>query len=311
MNTLPPLPVEPTLAGQTLAAVLRARLPGVSWSQARALIAARRVKVRDELCLDDARRLNAGETVELLAAPLPRPRDLSSLVLPHVDEQIVVVEKPAGLCTVRHPSERWWAERRKALSPTLDDLVHKQLGGGPRLRIVHRLDKETSGLLVFARTVEAERGLGLQFRRHTVTRRYVALVSGQAHREVIRTTLVRDRGDGRRGTGTGPGARDAITHILDVEPLPGHSLITCRLETGRTHQIRIHLAERGTPVCGDKVYSHRKDGGRHEDLSGAPRLMLHAAELGIRHPSSGEEMHWVMPPPADMTRVIHRLRRMR
>ncbi len=309
MNTLPPLPVPPEQAGQTLAAVLRSRLPGQSWSQVRALVASRRVKVRDELCLDDARRLKEGDTVELLAAPQPKPRGASSLVIRHVDHHLVVVEKPAGISTVRHPAEREWADGRKALAPTLEDLVPEAIGGrGPRLRIVHRLDKETSGLLVFARSHEAERGLGMQFRRHTVTRRYLALVPGRVRPGTIRSTLVRDRGDGRRGSGEGPDAKEAVTHVAVAEALSGYTLVSCRLETGRTHQIRIHLAERGTPVCGDKVYSHKPDGGAYPDESGAPRLMLHATELGFSHPETDEAMHWEMPPPPDMQRLIERLR---
>jgi 23S rRNA pseudouridine1911/1915/1917 synthase len=307
MSTLPPTPVAPGQAGLTLAAVLRSHLPGQSWAQVRALIAARRVKVRDELCLDDARRLKEGDTVELLARPLPKMRDAASIVMRHVDEHVVVVEKPAGMNTVRHPAEREWAEGRKKLSPTLEDIVPEVIGRGPRLRIVHRLDKETSGLVVFARTVAAERGLGKQFHAHTVTRRYLAVVVGRARAGTIRSTLVRDRGDGRRGSGEG--GKEAVTHVVVVaDRLPGYTVVSCRLETGRTHQIRIHLAERGTPVCGDRVYQHRPDGGMYADESGAHRLMLHAAELGFEHPVTGEAMHWEMPPPEDLRRLIERLR---
>src|SRR5207249_8278280 len=118
-------------------------------------------------------------------------------------------------------------------------------GGGPRprLRVVQRLDKETSGLIVFARTVDAERGLGRQFKAHTVTRRYLALVPGDVGPQTIRSNLVRDRGDGRRGSGRASDAgKEAVTHLEVAERLPGHTLVRCRLETGRTHQIRIHLA---------------------------------------------------------------------
>lgn len=310
----PASPIPPDQAGLTLAAVLRARLPGRSWTQVRALIDARRVTVRGELCRDPARRLKEGEEVEVLSHPLPLPRQPDQVVIRHLDEHVVVVEKPSGINTVRHPAELEWAESRKDLSPTLQDvvpgLIAKRLGDrGPRLRVVHRLDKETSGLLVFARTVLAESGLGKQFHAHTVTRRYLAVVQGRPRPGPIRTFLVRDRGDGRRGSTSVEGeGKEAITHVEVVEQLGDYTLVRCRLETGRTHQIRIHLSEQGHPVCGDKVYHHRRDGGVTPDESGAPRLALHAAELGFVHPLTRQELHWEMPPPADLQALLRRLR---
>jgi 23S rRNA pseudouridine1911/1915/1917 synthase len=316
MTRLEPFPVPADQAGATLAAVLRLRLPGQSWRQVRALVAGRRVKVLGELCLDPARRLKAGDSVELLPWPAPVPRQPEQVALRQLDEHLVVVEKPAGLCTVRHPSERAWNDRRRALSPTLEDIVpglvaraEKPRGAQPRLRVVQRLDKETSGLVVFARTVAAERGLGKQFHAHTVTRRYLALVPGRVRPQRVASFLVRDRGDGRRGSTNVEGVgKEAITHIDVAERLAGYTLVSCRLETGRTHQIRIHLAELGHPVCGDRVYCHRRDGTVFEDHSGAPRLALHAAELGFRHPVSGAEMHWEMPLPGDLQALLERLR---
>jgi 23S rRNA pseudouridine1911/1915/1917 synthase len=310
------IPAE--LTGQTLTAVLRQRLPGQTWTQVRRLIETRRARVNGELCLDPARRLKEGETVELLARPAVPPRQREVLVIRHLDEHVIVVEKPSGVCTVRHPSERDWTERRKALSPTLEDLVppliaaregRSRKGPLPRLRVVQRLDKETSGLVAFARTVPAERGLGKQFHAHTVTRRYLAIVPGFVKSQRIQTYLVRDRGDGRRGSTDLPGTgKEAITHIDVVERLPRYTLLACRLETGRTHQIRIHLAELGHPVCGDKVYNHRPDGTVRPDPSGVPRLALHAAELGFRHPVTGEELYWSMRLPADLQAYLERLR---
>jgi 23S rRNA pseudouridine1911/1915/1917 synthase len=317
-------------AGATLAAVLRARLPGQSWSQVRRLVESRRVRVLGELFLDPARRLKEGDTVELLPRPAPPPRQQEAIALRHLDEHVVVVEKPSGLSTVRHPLERAWAPQRKALSPTLEDLVpgliartssrqgdketrrqgDKERRHLPRLRVVHRLDKETSGLVVFARTVAAERGLGKQFHAHTVTRRYLAVVPGRVAPQRVATRLVRDRGDGRRGSTAEAGqGKEAVTHVDVVERLPGYTLLSCRLETGRTHQIRIHLAELGHPVCGDKVYCHRPDGSVVPDRSGAPRLALHAAELGFHHPLTREPLHWSMPLPPDLHGIVERLRR--
>ena len=311
------LTVADDQAGQTVAALLRALVPGSSWNEARRLIAVRRVRLNGELILDPARRVKGGDVFELLARPLPPPRHGDALVVRHLDEHLVVVEKPSGISTVRHPAERDWTARRKALSPTLEDLVphhirrlegRHQKGPPPRLRAVHRLDKATSGLLVFARTVAAERGLGRQFHRHTVTRRYLAVVPGVVESQTVRTFLVRDRGDGRRGSAQTESGKDSITHIEVVERLPGHTLLSCRLETGRTHQIRIHLAELGHPVCGEKVYTRSTTGGVLPDYSGAPRLALHAAELGFLHPLTGEAMHWEMPLPDDLDEFLRQLR---
>src|SRR5262249_47465942 len=152
----------------------------------------------------------------------------------------------------------------------------------PRLRVVQRLDKETSGLVVFARSVLAERGLGKQFHAHTVIRRYLAIIPGYLSARRIATRLVRDRGDGRRGSTALPGVgKVAVTHIEVLDRMPRHTLLSCRLETGRTHQIRVHLAELGHPICGEKVYQ------REPDKSGTPRLALHACELGFIHPVTG------------------------
>jgi 23S rRNA pseudouridine1911/1915/1917 synthase len=312
------------LAGKTTAALLRLWLPGQSWTQVRRLIETRRVKINGEVWLDDARRLKTGDTVEVLARSEKAPAALiDHIPIRYIDEHIVVVEKPPGISTVRHPAERAWLEERRLLVLTLDDLVMRQIGmklprkkheTRPRLRIVQRLDKETSGLVVFARTVDAERGLGMQFRRHTVTRRYLAVVAGKVTPQTIRSTLVRDRGDGRRGSRLGlpsPSGRgaegegkEAVTHVAVVESLPGYTLLSCRLETGRTHQIRIHLAELGHPVCGERVYHGRTSA----DESGAPRLALHAVELGFTHPITQEAMHWEMPPPDDLREFVDQLR---
>jgi len=179
--------VGPEQHEATLAAIVRSHLPGHSWNQVRRLIATRRVRIGGELCLDPARRLRAGHVIEILARPLAKPRPHEEIQIRYLDEHLVVVEKPAGLSTVRHPAERAWPQRRKNLTPTLEDLVPPLIairegplakGPLPRLRVVHRLDKETSGLVVFARTVPAERGLGRQFHAHTVLRRYLAIIPG-------------------------------------------------------------------------------------------------------------------------------------
>jgi 23S rRNA pseudouridine1911/1915/1917 synthase len=304
-------------AGATLAAVLRTRLPGQSWSEVRRLIEIRRVKIGGDLCLDPARRLREGDQVEVLARPAAKPRTHEAIVIRYLDAHLVVAEKPSGMSTVRHPAERAWPEKRKALSPTLEDLLPgliaqqegRAKGSLPRLRVVHRLDKETSGVVVFARRVAAEAGLGKQFKAHSVIRRYLAVVPGYVADQRIVSHLVRDRGDGRRGSTSLPGTgKKAVTHIEVVERLQGYSLLSCRLETGRTHQIRIHLAELGHPLCGEKVYQRQPGCPPEPDKSGAPRLALHATELGFVHPVTGKAMHWTMPLPADLQDFVQRLR---
>lgn len=305
-------------ASETLAAFLRGRLPDHSWNQVRRLIATRRARIDGDLCLDPARRLREGQTVELLARSAPKPRQPEAIVIRYLDEHLVVVEKPSGLATVRHPAERAWSERRKAHHPTLEDLVPRLIaeregrlrkGPLPRLRVVQRLDKETSGLVVFARTVAAERGLGKQFHAHSVIRRYLAIVPGKVASQRIATRLVRDRGDRRRGSTPQPDTgKEAITHVEVAERLAGYTLLACRLETGRTHQIRIHLAELGHPLCGEKVYNREPGGEPKPDTSGAPRLALHATELGFVHPVTGDGMHWTMPLPADLATFLEQLR---
>jgi 23S rRNA pseudouridine1911/1915/1917 synthase len=311
--------VRDAQVGATVAAVLRSHRPGQSWNQVRGLIATRQVKVNGELCLDPARRLKEGDAVEILPRPLAKPHGQEDVVIRHLDEHLVVVEKPSGISTVRHPAERTWSERRKALIPTLEDIVpkliaaregRKRKGPLPRLRVVQRLDKETSGLVVFARSVTAERNLGKQFHAHAVVRRYLAVVPGYLSAQTIRSFLARDRGDGRRGSTDTPGqGKEAITHVEVVERLKGYTLLSCRLETGRTHQIRIHLAEAGHPVCGEKVYNRKPGQEPAEDRSGVPRLALHAAELGFEHPAGGKFLHWEMPLPADLQAFVDRLRK--
>ncbi|MFO0865835.1 MAG: RluA family pseudouridine synthase [Gemmataceae bacterium] len=310
--------VAPEQANQTLAALLRQWLPGQSWKLVRGLVDRGQVRIHGETWLDSARRLKSGDVVEVSSKAAKTPDLVDAIVLRHVDPHLVVAEKPAGISTVRHPAERDWLEERRLKVPTLDDLVLRQLGERlpqkrheprPRLRVVQRLDKETSGLIVFARSVDAERGLGSQFAQHTVVRRYLALVPGRAKAQTIRSHLIRDRGDGRRGSGPAEASgKGAVTHIEVVEELPKFTLLSCRLETGRTHQIRIHLSELGHPVCGEKVYDRTRSGKPMQDDSGCPRLFLHAAELGFTHPITKESMHWEMPLPPELRETLEKLR---
>ena len=135
------------------------------------------------------------------------------------------------------------------------------------------------------------------------------MVPGFLKPQTIRSNLVPDRGDGRRGSTQLPDVgKEAVTHVAVEERLPGYTVLSCRLETGRTHQIRIHLSEAGHPVCGDKVYCRRPNGEVFADVSGAPRLALHATELGFEHPATGEHLHWTMPLPGDLQKFVEKLR---
>ena len=229
-----------------------------------------------------------------------------------LDAHILVVDKPAGLTTVRHKSETQELGRRaKFLPPTLVDLIpgilpERERNG--RFRAVHRLDKETSGLIVLARMPAAETNLGLQFRAHTIERVYLALVRGRAKSETIETYLVDDRGDGRRGSGPAELGQKAVSHIEIVEKLGDVTLVACRLETGRTHQVRIHLGERGTPLCGERVYDRPLNGKPLPDASGAKRPLLHATFLAFDHPESGQRLSWKAKLPKDMDETIRKLR---
>ncbi|MCY2971465.1 MAG: RluA family pseudouridine synthase [Planctomycetota bacterium] len=305
--------------GATLATIVRNLKPDLSWSRIKKIIAQGHIKISNDVCLDPARRVRAAEEVELLVKPDGKTLDKQEIVIRHLDEHLVVVEKPPGVNSVRHPAERTWKESRKSLSPTLEDLVTKQIAflskkdvksKSARLRVVQRLDKETSGLLVFARTADAERGLGMQFFNHSVERKYLALIPGTIAPQSIESILVRDRGDGRRGSApfSQPGKK-AVTHVHLVEKFQAFTLVGCQLETGRTHQIRIHLAEKGSPVCGEKVYRTTANGTILPDGSGFPRLALHAAELGFIHPISGEPMHWNMALPEDFSKLLQHLRK--
>ena len=306
-------------AQQTVASALRHWLPSCSWSQVKQLLRTRRIMVSGNICLDESRRLQVGEVVKVLAhsaAPPPKEQDVR---VRYLDAHLLLVEKPSGMTTLRHPEEKELSTRRRQLQPTLDECLPRIVakvekkslrpGSLPMLRAVHRLDRETSGLMVFARTVPAERHLGLQFRNHTVHRRYIALVHGHVSAQTIRSTLVRDRGDGRRGSATEEDeeGKEAVTHVMPLEHLDGYTVLQCRLETGRTHQIRIHLSELGHPVCGDKVYLGRYVSANKETFQ-APRLALHAAELGLQHPATGEWLEASMPLPDDLAGFLHELR---
>lgn len=313
--------VPPEGAKSTLAGALRQFLPGESWGNIRRLIHARRVLVNGNPAVDVGRRLKAGEVVTVLAQSAPPPPAENQVRIVYHDAHLAIVEKPSGLTSTRHHEEADWPQERKQFQPTLDEMLPKILarkgvkgsrrGGLPMIRAVHRLDRETSGLMVFARNVEAERILGEQFRKHTIHRRYVAVVHGDVEPQTIESRLIRDRGDGRRGSTEQPNVgKRAVTHVDVVERIGGeYTLVSCRLETGRTHQIRIHLSEAGHPVCGDRVYRKPPHQDVIPDRSGATRVALHATEIGVDHPETDEFIQFSAAPPRDFAELVERLRR--
>ncbi|HVY32345.1 MAG TPA: RluA family pseudouridine synthase [Polyangiaceae bacterium] len=280
---------------------LRELLPGKSWNEVRRLARTGKIFVNGVAQLDPVQPVAAGAEVELRqnAPRATRTPSLPKSAILYLDAHVVVVEKPPGISTVPYDEN----ERG-----TLDQLVMETISERGRrapLGIVHRIDKETSGIVVFTRSMSAKLALKNQFRFHTVDRRYVAIAHGAVKSATIRSRLVQDRGDGRRGsTENDELGREAITHVKALEKLRGATLVECRLETGRTHQIRIHLSERGHPLVGERVYSKNYRG----TLIEAPRLMLHARALSFEHPASGKLLAFEQALPADMQAVLATLR---
>jgi 23S rRNA pseudouridine1911/1915/1917 synthase len=263
--------------------------------------------VREGAVLVDGRtrakshRLEGREELEI-GVPAPRPGGLVAeemdLTVPYEDEHLLVVDKPAGL--VVHP----------AAGHHTGTLVHGLLAydveGGEeaeRPGIVHRLDRDTSGLLVVARSAEAHRRLEEMVRRRELTREYAALVVGRprSRRGTIDAPIGRDRRDPLRHSLDTDSPRAAITHFEVEELLDGHALLRVTLETGRTHQIRVHLAAIDLPVAGDPTY------GRGGDL-GLERQFLHAARLAFEHPFTGEQVDVSSPLPPDLEAALATLR---
>lgn len=300
-------------AGKTLEAIVRAMLE-VPWGRARDLIKSGRVELDGRRTDDAVLRVREGAVVRVdpMSRRVPslalRPEDIV-----YVDEGLVVVDKEAGALTV--PTEE--GER-----DTVVDRVRAWLRSigksDDEVGIVHRLDRDTSGLLCFARTFAMKRFLAEQFEHHTVDRAYLAIAHGEVASRTVETMLVRDRGDGLRGSfgrpypnqrkptprgAPPPDAQRAVTHIEHLASLEGASLIRCRLETGRQHQIRIHLAELGHALLGETVYIRDHRGTRIT----APRLMLHAAMLGLDLPNATSRLTLMRRPPSDLLGTFARL----
>ncbi|HKA89243.1 MAG TPA: RluA family pseudouridine synthase [Haliangiales bacterium] len=286
-------------AGAALAAFVRAQT-GRPWSEVKRWIETGKVFVDGERAVDAGRRLAAGARVELRMAA-PRRREGPEVRIVFEDAHLVVIDKPAGVSSVPYDEKE---------AGTAMDLVRDawRRQGKPAtsvpLHVVHRIDKDTSGLLVFAKTKRAETGLAAQLRAHAVARLYVCVAHGDVAAARIESELVDDRGDGLRGSSrrAGQGKR-AVTHVAPMRRLRGATLCEVRLETGKTHQIRIHLAEAGHPLVGERVYIRDYAG----PLIASPRLLLHAATLGFAHPVTGTPMSFSSPLPGDFSEVTTRL----
>jgi 23S rRNA pseudouridine1911/1915/1917 synthase len=261
--------------------------------------------------LDAALRVPPGAEVAVDEnAPKLRSGALPESALVFLDRDVVVVDKPPGMLSVAYePGDK------DTLVECTRTLLRRMHGRGfdPGLGVVHRLDKETSGVMVFARTAQAKRILATRFRAHDIERVYHAIAHGAVAAQRVETHLVLDRGDGIRGSygrfrrprgGIPPEAKRSGTHVKPIAPLDGATLVECRLETGRQHQIRIHLSELGHPLVGERVYVRDYAGRKIE----AARTMLHARTLGFDHPRTGQRMSFEREAPEDFRAMLESLR---
>lgn len=264
-------------------------------------------------------RLREGERVTVVASPpqvteaLPEPN--VDFEVMHVDQEVVVVAKPAGL--VVHPGH---GHLRGTLVNGLLGLGLFRTGEGTahedddwhlRPGIVHRLDKGTSGVMVVARTPLAREALKAQFQSHSIERAYEAIVVGEARSGTFATLHGRHPHDRLRFTTRVSRGKRAVTHVQAIELLDGATHVECTLETGRTHQIRVHMAEGGTPVLGDPLYGSGANAS--EPLRRAALRLghqaLHARVLGFSHPGTGQRLRFEAAPPADFVEALVALRR--
>ncbi|MCC8391342.1 RluA family pseudouridine synthase [Paraburkholderia sp. MMS20-SJTR3] len=297
--------VPDELAGERLDKVLAKVFPEFSRSRLQSWIEAQRVRV-DGKPAKIRQPVPLGATIELVPDLLPEQLAFTPEPVPleivYEDDTLVVINKPAGM--VVHPAAGNWS------GTVLNGLLYRYgeaAAGLPRAGIVHRLDKETSGLMVVARTLEAQTDLVRQLQARTVKRRYLALVWGNMPDEgTIDAPIGRDpRERTRMAVVTGASGKPARTHFRRVtsaiwqrQPV---TAIHCDLETGRTHQIRVHCAHIGHPLLGDPVYGHARGKRSVTPLpDGFARQALHAWRLGLIHPKTGRSMQWRADAPADM-----------
>ncbi len=309
--------VEPEQAGARLDAYLAERFPEYSRVHLRRVIGSQRVTV-DGVATKAAHRLRAGQRVSLVLPELPRngpvPEDIPLDVL-YEDEHLVAINKPANM--VVHPAKGHWSGTlTSALAFRFDQL--STIGGANRPGIVHRLDRETSGVIVVAKTDRAHFALGKQFEARTTRKEYVAIVVGVPNRD-------RDRIEQPIGIhpyqrekmairANHPTSREAETFYEVMERFRHHALVRVEPKTGRTHQIRVHLAHIGVPVLCDRLYGGRSSitvgelSGTSDETVVLSRHALHARRLALKHPFTGQPLEIEAPLAGDMQQVLEVLR---
>lgn len=299
------------LAGKRLDQALSQLFPEYSRNRIQDWIRAGAVSLNGQPA-ESKRKLIGGEEVVLTPTFQTVTKVAPEAIPLHIvfeDEALIVVDKPQGL--VVHPAAGHHdGTLQNALlhyAPSLDKV--------PRSGIVHRIDKDTSGLLMVARTVEAHKQLVEQLQAHTVHRQYLALVQGTLTGGGTIDLPLGRHGSDRKRFAVRPDGKSAVTHYRIHERFSAHTLVEVQLETGRTHQIRVHMAHIGHPLVGDPVYGGRArlpQGASPEliaALRGFKRQALHAGSLGIDHPETGEYMEWVSPLPADFEALLDILRK--
>ncbi|MGI4732131.1 MAG: RluA family pseudouridine synthase [Janthinobacterium lividum] len=304
--------IGPAADGWRLDRALADAVPTLSRERLKALIASGRVSRRGgDLARDPARRAAAGD-VFVVSVPEPAPSDNEAQDIPlsivFEDDHLLIVDKQAGL--VVHPAAG-------NLDGTLvNALLHhcagrlSGIGGVARPGIVHRIDKDTSGLMVAAKTDRAHEGLARQFHDHSIDRRYWAITSGVPvpGAGTVDAPLARSPRD-RKKVAIVPDGKRAVTHYAMTQRLHEAALVECRLETGRTHQVRVHMGSLGHPLLGDPVYGRTRSAHRALLATlGFHRQALHAARLGFTHPVTGEDMTFDSDLPADMQALFRQLR---
>ena len=306
------LTIPADLAGQRLDSTLARLMPEHSRTRIKAWIEAGAVKVDRKACkprdiVEAGSRVRVETTLEEVAQPQVLPETIA-LRLVHEDRDVLVIDKPAGL--VVHPGA---GNPRHTLQNALLGL-DGSLAALPRAGLIHRLDKDTSGLLVVARTPEAQTSLSRQLEARTMAREYVAACVGvMTGGGTVDEPIGRHRGDRLRMAIRGSG-RPAVTHYRVIERFRAHSYLSVKLETGRTHQIRLHLSHIKYPIVGDPVYGGRfglprgATPGLIDTLRGFKRQALHAATLGFDHPRTGKPLILQSPVPEDFALLLGALR---